>query len=199
MKKLSALVGVIALGFGLQANAALYNAVSLENQNANSGGFSLLDNFSADVVDINGPVFAIPNPTYTITVFLAPPPNPPFIDLGVTADAWTIDGIQNLVIPTNHVCEDTGEGFLSTCAVEEGEIPSFTQSGDAFVDQIIGGPGSEEIVVLWCDNSSGCFDETAGEGSTYRLTLQVVPVPAAVWLFGSALGMLGWIRRRAAA
>jgi len=26
----------------------------------------------------------------------------------------------------------------------------------------------------------------------------VVPVPAAVWLFGSALGMLGWARRRAA-
>ena len=26
-----------------------------------------------------------------------------------------------------------------------------------------------------------------------------VPVPAAVWLFGSALGMLGWIRRRASA
>ena len=25
----------------------------------------------------------------------------------------------------------------------------------------------------------------------------VVPVPAAVWLFGSALGLLGWIRRRA--
>jgi hypothetical protein len=25
---------------------------------------------------------------------------------------------------------------------------------------------------------------------------QVVPVPAAVWLFGSALGLLGWIRRR---
>lgn len=26
-----------------------------------------------------------------------------------------------------------------------------------------------------------------------------VPVPAAVWLFGSALGMLGWLRRKAAA
>jgi len=30
-------------------------------------------------------------------------------------------------------------------------------------------------------------------------TLTVVPVPAAVWLFGSALGLLGWVRRRAAA
>jgi len=27
----------------------------------------------------------------------------------------------------------------------------------------------------------------------------VVPVPAAVWLFGSALGMLGWMRRRSSA
>jgi len=28
------------------------------------------------------------------------------------------------------------------------------------------------------------------------LTFQVVPVPAAVWLFGSALGLLGWARRK---
>lgn len=27
--------------------------------------------------------------------------------------------------------------------------------------------------------------------------IRVVPVPAAVWLFGSALGLLGWVRRRA--
>ena len=27
--------------------------------------------------------------------------------------------------------------------------------------------------------------------------VQVVPIPAAVWLFGSALGLLGWVRRRA--
>ncbi|MGI9343916.1 MAG: VPLPA-CTERM sorting domain-containing protein [Gammaproteobacteria bacterium] len=33
---------------------------------------------------------------------------------------------------------------------------------------------------------------TAGQA----LTFTVVPVPAAAWLFGSALGLLGWARRR---
>jgi len=33
---------------------------------------------------------------------------------------------------------------------------------------------------------------------TLVATTEVVPVPAAVWLFGSALGLLGWMRRRAA-
>jgi hypothetical protein len=30
------------------------------------------------------------------------------------------------------------------------------------------------------------------------VTLNIVPIPPAVWLFGSALGLLGWTRRRAA-
>jgi hypothetical protein len=33
---------------------------------------------------------------------------------------------------------------------------------------------------------------------TIALEVNVVPVPAAVWLFGSALGLLGWVRRRKA-
>jgi len=33
---------------------------------------------------------------------------------------------------------------------------------------------------------------------TGALNIAVIPVPAAVWLFGSALGLLGWVRRRAA-
>jgi len=37
-----------------------------------------------------------------------------------------------------------------------------------------------------------------GSGGAFDMTFQVIPVPAAAWLFGSALGILGWVRRRAA-
>ncbi|MAF82650.1 MAG: hypothetical protein CL797_00925 [Chromatiales bacterium] len=39
--------------------------------------------------------------------------------------------------------------------------------------------------------------ETANNSNYFgNMTLSAVPVPAAVWLFGSALGLLGWMRRR---
>lgn len=40
-----------------------------------------------------------------------------------------------------------------------------------------------------------CFDNAGG---CPGLPNPVIPIPAAVWLFGSALGLLGWVRRRAA-
>ncbi len=36
-----------------------------------------------------------------------------------------------------------------------------------------------------------------GGGGTLELTLSEVPLPAAIWLFGAALGGLGFVRRRA--
>lgn len=38
-----------------------------------------------------------------------------------------------------------------------------------------------------------------GDFGTISGPTAVVPIPAAVWLFGSALGLLGWIRKRKAA
>jgi hypothetical protein len=52
-----------------------------------------------------------------------------------------------------------------------------------------------------CANDSGC---TPGSNSSdvfaqWRVNaIQVVPIPAAIWLFGSALGLLGWMRRKTA-
>ena len=44
----------------------------------------------------------------------------------------------------------------------------------------------------------GSFIGETNNNSLVYMTLNstVIPVPAAVWLFGSALGLLGWIRRR---
>lgn len=43
---------------------------------------------------------------------------------------------------------------------------------------------------------SDCSAMPAGLNNGNLFTLQVVPVPSAVWLFGSALGVLGWMRHR---
>jgi hypothetical protein len=49
-------------------------------------------------------------------------------------------------------------------------------------------------------NVSGVDDNGYATGassrSDYIVSFSKVPVPAAVWLFGSALGALGWVRRR---
>jgi hypothetical protein len=51
-----------------------------------------------------------------------------------------------------------------------------------------------------CANDGGC---TPGSNSSdvfaqWRVNATVIPVPAAIWLFGSALGLLGWLRRKTA-
>ena len=59
--------------------------------------------------------------------------------------------------------------------------------GDIIIDE-------REIFRGW-DSS----DATRIDGIIYnQASVNVVPVPAAVWLFGSALGLLGRMRRRAA-
>jgi hypothetical protein len=55
--------------------------------------------------------------------------------------------------------------------------------------------GVGEIQAIGIDASNGTSD-----GFGYELVgASVIPIPAAVWLFGSALGLLGWIRRRKSA
>jgi hypothetical protein len=67
------------------------------------------------------------------------------------------------------------------------------------------GWGSDTAVIAQIQNVLNATSTVLGESAFIQkkfegvgLVVNPIPVPAAVWLFGSALGVLGWLRRRAA-
>lgn len=62
-----------------------------------------------------------------------------------------------------------------------------------FVQMSVDGASSSTPYAIHVDGFA--YETTADTSIT---TFNVVPVPAAVWLFGSALGLMGWARRKAA-
>lgn len=45
-------------------------------------------------------------------------------------------------------------------------------------------------------NGFGAVPASENSGLAYGAMVSVVPPPAAVWLFGSALALMGWLRRK---
>ncbi len=66
--------------------------------------------------------------------------------------------------------------------------------GDSPADYAVAGSGGAQGTYFFAAHVAGM---DVGPGSAFFGGNAVVPVPAAAWLFGSALGLLGWTRRRA--
>jgi len=61
------------------------------------------------------------------------------------------------------------------------------------------GRPADNWLVISADRKTIQFSQYTPHDMDQIRILTAVPVPAAVWLFGSALGMLGWMRRRGTA
>jgi hypothetical protein len=85
-----------------------------------------------------------------------------------------------------HVLGPHGEGIVAS-SLDYGVLPAGFFSDDSFVLH----DGHRDDYSLTSDFVGGGYNVTlAGFHS--------VPVPAAVWLFGSGLGLLGWMKRKRA-
>ena len=71
-------------------------------------------------------------------------------------------------------------------------------SGDVVSDYAVAGAGGAQGTYFFAAHVAG-MTPVAGETSAYFGGNAVVPVPAAAWLFGSAFGLLGVLRRKIAA
>jgi hypothetical protein len=104
--------------------------------------------------------------------------------------------------PPSSVVEFTG-GIFDLLSLDVLYEPGLGES--QFITSSAGGSMSLETLGIQNFSGSGWTDltwirlsnniEIGGPGFD-TLTLNTVPVPAAIWLFGSALGLLGWMRRK---
>ena len=80
-----------------------------------------------------------------------------------------------------------GGGIVSKALNVDAEPPQLITFGSTWSNLV-----SVDIQLNVTDDGHDAFDTF----SIDNVSVQAVPVPAAVWLFGSGLGLLGWLRRR---
>jgi hypothetical protein len=107
-------------------------------------------------------------------------------------------GLTSGTVTTNAGIAAAGLGFengIDAFALD-GVLDTANSQGNGnsqlYPDGVGGRPGKVRLVTF--SNSGNTAYMLEG-----HVTYSVVPVPAAVWMMGSALGLLGWMRRRATA
>lgn len=110
----------------------------------------------------------------------------------------TMDFATNNATALGYQCHDTPVS-VAACAAG-GSTTADAQFGGAAGEEGIG--GTARAAATFDGTSLVIFNEgysAPGPGTdymnTFTLTAAVVPVPAAVWLFGSAIGLLGFRRK----
>jgi hypothetical protein len=141
------------------------------------------------VLDISDDCYSLPDPNcVTDATFNGAPIDPGDIEFGDL-----MEGLSGVV---GSVKFDLGSGNPSVYSFTSNRAPVWGHLAmkDGGGPETCAGPGGSNIV---CSNQLlGIGDEGTALNYVARPN-GVIPVPAAVWLFGSALGLLGWMRRRA--
>lgn len=111
---------------------------------------------------------------------------------------WTFYSTSSVVLADNVSCIADNVSAISLC--DDNELGGLQNSGGftivdvnsydgAFFTPIIGPPASDFVMFVWGDDPGGDY--------LWAFSFAEVPVPAAAWLFGSALiGLIGVKRKK---
>jgi len=99
-------------------------------------------------------------------------------------------------------CSDSWSGLSGTWSSAT-QNDGITATGLCFAGNILNGAGNacDGISIVENLGSSLVITEQSqyilpGDAGGYVYTFTVIPVPAAIWLFASALGLLGWAKHK---
>jgi hypothetical protein len=174
----------ILLLAGAQAATVDYTfSGNVESASFNLGGITVTG--SADVKAGNGSGVAIVGGASDFTVG----PNE-FIQFSFNnGQAIDVTYFDNEAGDTNND-EILGERTLEAFDIFDVSLGTVSQSDT----------GAFDVTALFGDVAISSFTLTSPGWDSFKIesvTFSPVPIPAAVWLFGSALGLLGWMRRKA--
>ncbi len=103
----------------------------------------------------------------------------------------------NSVTKTSQTCTQIAGAFCGTTISEFGAAVLGTGTDPNGRDLVTVGIAGSALTIYIQRALSESPTSPFTQGYTLQFTASPVPVPAAVWLFGSALGLMGWMRRKA--